>query len=808
MSMKITAANQYLDYATDATKTDQYARLYLYATAFPSFDVWLQNGNHNSIKILTTGHPQTLGGTFSNAIALNKWIRFDTHLQFPGSGQTVGLFNAPDSVTPTETSTGGMTSQEQLFRAGCGFGGPWGSDFWIDNLVCNADTDPGPWTSAPEPVVSAVTYTVRDYFGNIVSAGEFDESQYWFLPTPPAGGWSPGWYRVYLTGPQTDANFSDSYGVTNFCVIRDDAHFVSMPAGNVVGGYNGESPDLVMKGVLGLGTSRLIISDCASPSVDIATAQAELAITETYWTNTGIPDTQRTTREPWCTFPNCDGSPTQLSGVTSTVAALYPDCKYFEGPSNEPNLNNVATVTAMQNFQAAVHAGNASAKAIGPCPVNISDLSGWTTFLNAGGGDYCDEFSFHAYNAITNGDMNLGVSTIRSFKALLASYGYSSKGLWQTESVGAMNAVYGVYHPRRSRVALISTLVFEQLGVPRERDNWWYDVSHGFWSVPNWIENGDGSLEPHAVLGRVLAEETWGKPFASTVDLGFPGNRMFIMSLYAGTTGSVIVIQPTSFMDGASVTLSVYGASSVTVVDGFGNATVTPLVQGRVQIPLTDTPAYVQLPVGAQAGVYRINDWLPVGIGGSVSPTASTKQIDGVSYPVIADDAYMTNYGDGTGIAPSTWATPPSITRVLWGSSRTIQRIIVWAGPSWQNSGTLISFDVQTTTDGVNWTTRQVVNRPVLSYFYFGSDGTTEASFVETYWDEQWIFDVAFPTPVACTGVRLNVSSASYGGEPLSSPTFGQGNSNQGYRIEEIGIYGPVSSAVSSIMRVGKGSAW
>ena len=656
--------------------------------------------------------------------------------------------------------------------------------------------------------VSPVTYMISDFYGNTVSSGTFDESQSWFQPSLPTGGWDPGWYRVYLTGPNSDTNFYSAYGSTNFCVIRSNSNFVTMPAASVVGGYNGESPDLVMKGVMGLGTSRLIISDCASPSADIANAQSELAVTETYWTNTGTPDTQRPTREPWCTFPNCDGSPTQLSGVTATVSALYPDCKYFEGPSNEPDLNNIATVTAMQNFQAAVHAGNASAKAIGPCPVNISDLTGWTTFLNAGGGDYCDEFSFHAYNAITNGDMNLGVSTIRAFKALLAAHGYTGKGLWQTESVGAQNPVYGVYHPRRSRVALISTLLFEQLGVPRERDNWWYDTSHGFWSVPNWIENVDGSLEPHAVLGRVLAEETWGKPFTSAIDPGFPANRMFVLSLYAGTAGSVVVIQPTSFMDGASITFTVYGTSSVTVVDGFGNATSTPLVQGRVQVALTDVPSYLELPVGAQASVYRISDWLPVGVGGSVSPTATTKEIDGVSYPVIADDAYMTNYGSGVGIAPTTWATPPSVTRVLWSSTRTIQRVIVWAGPAWQVSGTLIAFDVQTTSDGSNWTTRASVSRPPLSYTNFGSNDNIQACFVETFWDEQWIFDVALPNPVTCTGIRLNVSSASYGGEPLASSGFGQGNNVQGYRIEEMSAFQTVSGSGTAIFHLGKGSAW
>jgi hypothetical protein len=60
--------------------------------------------------------------------------------------------------------------------------------------------------------------------------------------------------------------------------------------------------------------------------------------------------------------------------------------------------------------------------------------------------------------------------------------------------------------------------------------------------------------------------------------------------------------------------------------------------------------------------------------------------------------------------------------------------------------------------------------------------------------------------------VRLNVTEASYGGEPLSDTTygtsFGQGNNVQAYRLEEIGIYGFVSTAGKPGRRVGKGSAW
>ena len=56
--------------------------------------------------------------------------------------------------------------------------------------------------------------------------------------------------------------------------------------------------------------------------------------------------------------------------------------------------------------------------------------------------------------------------------------------------------------------------------------------------------------------------------------------------------------------------------------------------------------------------MYRINGHSPRGTGTRISSAATTKQIDGVTYAAIADDAYMTDYGAGTGIAPTTYATP------------------------------------------------------------------------------------------------------------------------------------------------------
>ena len=133
----------------------------------------------------------------------------------------------------------------------------------------------------------------------------------------------------------------------------------------------------------------------------------------------------------------------------------------------------------------------------------------------------------------------------------------------------------------------------------------------------------------------------------------------------------------------------------------------------------------------------------------------------------------------------------PEAATLLFDSQRTIGRVVVFCGPAWQNSSCLVDFDVDTTTDGTNWTTRETVTKTTPTSFLFGSDGTSVGTSRETYWDEQWIFDVALPTPVACSGVRVNVRATSYGGEPDSAAigAGGQGASAQRLALEEIAVF-------------------
>lgn len=748
---------------------------------------------------------------------------------------------------------------------------------------------------------SMLSYEVRNYYGEIVSTGSFPEEDTSFLPvSSERGGWKPGWYRVYISGTNNydyNNNYDWAHGTTNFCIVRDDAHFPAMPSATATSGYNSESPDYPTKGVMGLGTSRLIVSNVRSlssgDSLDNALLDAELATT--WWSDHVDPNRPRpifclfnndmvdrlwiagasanwwarvyakedtlngdnlyittssgtnantdkvrvyypnstTLVETWDNLSSASNAQTTINassnyirlyaagenrcayagptaigtdyrdGYVYAVSQLYDaGVTHFEGPVNEPGMFMAPWigeeyVQCEKLYAAYVHAGNANAKAIGPCDVSIMPTdNSWITYFNAGGGQYYDEISFHAYNYASGSNLPHGRLSMETFTDELASHGLGSKPLWQTESSGSMDFPYGVYHPRRARKGLMDWLLMEQYGVDREKNNWWYDREHGFWDVPVWFENSDRSLEPAAVLGRVLAEETWGKAYDHALDFGFYGDAIFLGSVYSSTAGNTVVLMATSFMDNASVVLEVSGSTAdVTVVDGFGNEKTVPLAEGRVLVPLTDVPSYVRLAASASATVYKVNDWSPLGIGTSISPGATTKQAIATTYSEIADDGWTIVYGSAEGSAPKNppkgYVSPGEYVTLIWTNPTLIERVIIWCGPSWQPSGTLIDFDVETY-DGATWTTAKTITKPSPPWFKWGSKITK--CWYETYWDEQWVFDVELDSAISCRGVRINTREASYGGEPLpdnSTPPgnfIGQGMGVQGWRIQEISV--------------------
>lgn len=741
-----------------------------------------------------------------------------------------------------------------------------------------------------------------------VSSGTLTGTETSFNVAFPSSGWPLGWFRIYGYGPTNDSTYGNACFVTNFCFIRNNPNFITAPAGNVTW----QSPmgvdgiDLAVKGVLGIGTSRLQIDNTNAPTTgtnNISSVQGIITNYATpYWTSPGSSylDPVRT-RHLWCAFPNRtvdhldispasggniylhvyvktasqDGSKvfissgagttggtykvqvyypdsstlvetwdnlsssastaaatinagssyvfvaqgggvgaattsptaignTYLAGVTQVVSALYPyGVTRFEGPSNEPTIG-AGPAHALYLFQEAVHAGNASAKAMGPCAVSLDDSNtsdSWSQFVAQcqADGFTPDIISSHAYNDIVQGDINCGRANLSSWLSRIAPLGVTE--LWQTESQWVLTSVYGVHHPRRAAREIIMRLLFEEYGIPREQNNPWYDTSHGFWGIPAFFENADLSLQPIAALYRVLAEETWGMTYQSAYSLPSSATKMMLAQRYSGSSGDCAVFQLDSWIPGATVTLNVSGASSLTVSDGFGNLSTIAVSGGVAVVPLSDCPTYVRLPSGVSITVATVNGWNPAE---AVLPAPASCTLGGSSTSVPIDGSWLNNYANGGsswvsaypsggGMVSSSHGLPDTAV-FNFTTTQNISRVLIWCGPVWQKASTMLTFTIDMSSDGGStWATKYSFDDSAsCTSFLFGSDSSNTGTQRETTWHEQWIFDCPLGLPISCNAVRISCSAASYGGEPDSASvtTGGQGYATPQIVLQEVQFRG------------------
>lgn len=520
-------------------------------------------------------------------------------------------------------------------------------------------------------------------------------------------------------------------------------------------------------------------------------------------------------------------------GVKAVVAANIGVVERFEGPKNEPSLSTfyaAAYAGAMENFQTWVHDTNPNAKTIGPCPVSINPVFS-QPFFDAGGGAFCDEISFHDYNAfgLGDGDVNIGRYWIETFRAMLTTYGLQDKPMWQTEAGGCIVSRYGIFHARAGRIPLQHLLTWEQYGLPRERNYIWYDTSHGFWSFPGFMETFEGGVQPQLALHRVLAEETYGQKHDHALDFGsVQANRLYVGSIYTSVADSsaTAVFMGASYMPNATVVFTVNGSvSSLAVIDGFGNSSTVPVSGGLATVTpaSSDIPTYVRLPAGVTVSVSQVN-----GHGTSpppsVSPTA-TPSIGGLTsnaFPTqtfaINDMLPMTDVINVLNVAYSSNTLvdnrpgQPALSsdvladtcQLVWGSNVISDRLILFAGGSYGRYSTPLVFSVQTSTDsGVTWTTRASVDKTAsATSFRFVTSSQDQGCNRETYWDEQSIFDVSLGGSFTFNAIRISVSKISYGGEPDNACAYnGYGQSwNPILQVQEIIV--PSSSVVTNSISV------
>lgn len=637
---------------------------------------------------------------------------------------------------------------------------------------------------------TAVSYEVRDYFGEIAASGAVSGTS---LTLPAL---ALGWYRLYLHQSGSDAVYGTLIGVCSFSVLTTDARLLSPQASGVTAGAAPEfkNTDHILRGLSLLGPHRYWITDAADPTgggatdANIAAQQADLVYYQQYYE--ANPDPARP-RPAFLQFPNGGvATGAHTAGVTATVAALYPDIEYFEGPSNEPQGTAAATVaTQMQTFYNAVKAGHASAKVLGPNPVTFNgDKIAWLdAFLTAGGGNYVDALSLHAYNCV-NGDITLGRRSMDALMVVLTEHGLEDIELWQTEC-GTFAADFGVLNPRsQARWAMMQRFVFDQYGIPKERDYWFYDTSHGFWSFSSFYKTSGGSVMPMIPLYRVYSQEVFGKTWQAALDFGTVENDFYIGSRFEDEDGdAVLAILSGGRTDGA-VQLAVAGAVSVEVVGPFGDVTTVSCdAQGLASVDVANEPVYVRLPVGVTATVeaidygHNVARWGATATAGSGTADEQARIVNGTleNWYYQAANA-PTEYRDTT-------ALPATVTVTL-DNPRRCDTVVIHCPTPWQESGALLDYDLEYQDEAEDWHTVETVTEPTLT-FSAPAPAAGGRCFYDTYHSGRCVFVHEFD-PVTAVAFRLTVRDATSGGIATAAAAAAGGQSGaRKIRLREIAVY-------------------
>lgn len=620
---------------------------------------------------------------------------------------------------------------------------------------------------------AAVKYEVRDYYGTIVDRGTPAENLVLDIK-------SPGWYKLYLYGAQKVEPWGDSVGGTMFAVIRDDPNFPRLPDASEPGGQAAQ--DVPTRSILGIGPERHAAQDASKPDETIAEIEKGIAMEAKYY----LPYDKARKRALLVAFPN---GTENIEGVKKIVERFKDVVMYWEG-RNEPNFKYKGAEYVekeLKTFYEAVKSVDPRLKVVAPNPVTINPygLAFLEDFLKAGGAKYIDAFSFHAYNNV-NGDVWLARTSLDGLNDLLAKYGADKIEKWQTEN-GYFAAVYGSYQPRlQGRWTMVRRMVFEQYGIPKEHDHYWYDKSHGFWDFPTWWENDDGGVNPAAPLMRVWSEEVHGTRFVRAFDFGPSGNNIYIGSLFEGSGKTVAAFMTAGATDG-KVDLLVKGGSKLKVVSPFGVVSSIPVIRERATLPVAELPVYVELAKGQPIEVVPIDYGRNLLREEGVAITHSTASTDDVGK---LHNGEFENWYYAQGDAPRPWGSGKDTVYPAWieiglPAENTVGRVVVFAAPPWQGMGTLVDYELQYEKDGA-WVSIERVKEPTRTFKVYTPPVRCT---VDSFFSDRWIFIHEFE-PVSAKKLRLLIHRVTNGGgaTPLVPEAGGQAG-EQIITLREIEVY-------------------
>lgn len=632
---------------------------------------------------------------------------------------------------------------------------------------------------------AAAEYEIRDYLGRLVDGAPAGEQI-----TPKVT--EPGWYKLYVYGKETTEEFGNVVGGTTFVILRNTPGFPDMPPKDTRGG-NYPSEDQPLRGVLGIGPQRHS-ADASKPEESIERLTLNFNLDREYY----LPFDPVRNRQEMVAFP---AGTKNEEGVRKIVEAFKDVVTYWE-PRNEPNFGASGPAfleNELKSFHRIVKEADPDGKVMGPGTVTIGPnnhgLYWIDAFLRAGGGEYIDAFSFHAYNAL-NGDIFMSRRTMDDLQAVLEKHGIGDIEKWQTEQ-GFFAALYGSYQPRlQGRWTMLEMMVFDQYGLPKERNHLWYDRSHGFWDFPTWWINDDGSLNPIGAMMRVFSEEQYGAPFLRALDFGKDGNKLFIGNVYRGEDRTTVAIMNTG-AGTRSLQVRIPGVQSVRLASAFGVESEVPVVDGVATIDVPEVPVYLRLAPDQDVEI------IPIHWGPNLArlPGVTVRQVDenGAAVPTAdiekIHNGYYENWYHYQKPDTRAWKSGPTFpvnVEMTLAAPADVSRVVIFSHIPWQSNSTLVDYELQYQR-GNEWITIDHVTQPTKVIPVFTPYTRTT---VDSFFPDQWIFEHYFE-PVNTQKLRLVVHQATFGGGPTE--IVGEAGGQTGQQVvtlREVEVYGAEPSAV------------
>lgn len=625
----------------------------------------------------------------------------------------------------------------------------------------------------------ATRYEVRDYRANIVDKGSSTRSS---NATLKLKAQPPGWYKLYIYGATNQGDFyENTLGGTTFVVFRRTAGFPSLPSREVSGGSH-PSQEAPMRGVTGMGPQRLI-ANADDVEGTIRNLEKDIALDRKYY----LPFDKTRNRVLMAAFGN---GTKNLANVRRIVAHFKNDIRYWE-PRNEPNFGSGGrdfAVNEMKPFYETVKGVSPQLRVLGPGTVSINaEMLRWTDdFLRAGGGQYIDAFSFHAYGDI-NGDPFLGRKSLNNLMALLKKYKLQNIEKWQTEQ-GYFAAIYKIYQPaHQARWNMLQMMLFEQYGIPKEHHHLWYDRSHGFWGVPAWWQNDDGSLNPAAPLMRVWSEELLGTRFSKSLDFGAQGNNLYLGAEFRSPDAKKTVLALMSGGDTrGQVEFDVTGGKNLRVVSAWGVAQSLPVKNNRVLVAVGELPIYIEVASGQSVKAIPTNWGNNLARMAGVEVSSSAKSTEDNRKIVNGEWENWIQNG-----ANQPWhlmnPTLPVSVDIKFPQVQSVSRVVIFSAAPWQQSGSLLDYELQYKASGA-WKTI-AREKEAARTFYVWTPPTKTV--VDSFHSDRWIFQQQF-APVRTAQIRLIVRNATYGGganEMIPAVQGGQALVHKVVMLREVQVF-------------------